>query len=357
MKLVIHLVTWNGAAFIPYVADSLRRQTFQDWTLRVLDNNSTDKTKVMLEKEFADVADKVELHYSKKNLGFAGGHNELFASLPDSAGYVLLLNQDLYLNEECLERLVSFMNTHDDAAAIAPRLMRWNTAKMNDDGADSDLMFSNYIDSLGIKMHRSRRVTELGAYEKWTGSYKGKHDALKVFGVSGTMPLIRIRDAKQVSYDGVLFDPLYTSYKEDIDLMYRFQEIGKSVYTVLGAFAHHARSAGEPTGKTDFAAAENKRLQTEQTKIESYKNHLMNIYKHTTWYDWLVDGWAIWWYEGKKKVWLLLFDRKTFVDSLKFIKAHWNELKAHKVAVRSRITMSPKKLRKRLCVSSPFRRG
>ena len=350
MKLVIHLVTWNGAAFIPYLADSLRRQTFQDWTLRVLDNNSTDETRACLEKEFTQIASRVELHYREKNAGFAGGHNELFQSLPNEAEYLLLLNQDLYLNEECLERLITFFDNHDDAAAVAPRLMRWNTAKMHDEGADSDLMFSEYIDSLGMCMHRSRRVTELAAYEKWAGSYKGETEAIKVFGVSGTVPMMRIADAKVVSYDGNLFDPLYASYKEDIDLMYRFQEIGKSVYTVLGAFAHHARSAGEAKGKTDFSIAENKRMQTEQTKINSYKNHLMNLYKHTTWYDWLLDGWAILWYEGKKKIWLLLFDRNTFFASITFLKLNWREIKKHKQELRARIKISAQSLRKRLFV-------
>ncbi|MBT3817027.1 MAG: glycosyltransferase family 2 protein, partial [Candidatus Magasanikbacteria bacterium] len=29
-KLTIHLVTWNGAKYVPYLFESLRKQTYRD---------------------------------------------------------------------------------------------------------------------------------------------------------------------------------------------------------------------------------------------------------------------------------------------------------------------------------------
>ena len=54
MKLSVHLVTWNGAKYIPYLFASLRAQTFRDWSLVVLDNDSKDDTVLLIEKELAN---------------------------------------------------------------------------------------------------------------------------------------------------------------------------------------------------------------------------------------------------------------------------------------------------------------
>ena len=44
MKLSVQLVAWNGGKYIPYLFDSLRKQTFSDWQLIILDNASSDDT-------------------------------------------------------------------------------------------------------------------------------------------------------------------------------------------------------------------------------------------------------------------------------------------------------------------------
>ncbi len=351
MKLTIQLVTWNGEHFIPYVIDSLRKQSFQDWSLRILDNGSSDETLTALAYACDGMKNDVELIEKEENTGFVGGHNELFVSRPEEAEYVMLINQDLYLQEDCLAQLVTFLDNRTTCGVVSPRLMRWNTAKLLDDDADADLMFSDYVDSLGLKLHRNRRVTELASHGAWTGEYEGQRNALKVFGVSGTAPMLRASAAREVAYnDGLLFDPHYHSYKEDIDLMYRLQGAGHEAYTLLSSYAHHARSAAQSAGSSDFAAAENKKTQAEHIKVESYKNHVLNMKKHVTRYDWMRDGLFILLYELKKFVWLHLFDGKTVSAVAKYSSAHQASIADHVTQARKMRSVDNKEYRKRLFV-------
>ena len=71
-KLTVHLVTWNGSKYIPYLFESWRAQTFKDWKLLVLDNKSIDDTAIKIEKELADFPVEHELILNTENKGFAG---------------------------------------------------------------------------------------------------------------------------------------------------------------------------------------------------------------------------------------------------------------------------------------------
>ena len=76
-KLSVHLVSWNGAKYIPYLFESLRKQTYQDWELLVIDNNSTkDNTADLIEQELKDFPVPARLIRNQTNVGFAPGHNQ-----------------------------------------------------------------------------------------------------------------------------------------------------------------------------------------------------------------------------------------------------------------------------------------
>jgi hypothetical protein len=124
MKLTVQLVSWNGEKYIPYLFESLRKQTYKDWKLLVLDNGSYDKTTNLIKKELNTLPVQSEVLELKENLGFSEGHNKLFLKV--KTDYVLLLNQDMYLEENCLDELVHFMEEHSNFASATPLLFKWN---------------------------------------------------------------------------------------------------------------------------------------------------------------------------------------------------------------------------------------
>ena len=358
-KLSVHLVTWNGSKYIPYLFDSLKKQTFSDWKLVILDNGSEDDTVAMIKKELTDnrlqTTDSfvdVEFIEKKQNLGFAGGHNFLFQKMTNSeqgTEYFLLLNQDMYLQPDVFEKLVKFLNENKDVASVTPRLMKWNFSQIDIDFSES---LTNYVDSLGLKIMKNRRVVEKYVGKDWDEkkakmelSFRTQDEALEVFGVSGALPMYRRKAIEKVQFsDGNFFDNLYESYKEDVDLSWRLRLSGFKSFVLLDAVTYHDRSAGGQERLGDKTSAENKKNQSALVKYHSYKNHLMTLYKNEYGKNFSLDFLFIIWYELKKFVYFLLFDRKV----LKGVSVIWENrklLKQRREEVKQMRNVSYKELR------------
>ncbi|MDO8499619.1 MAG: glycosyltransferase [bacterium] len=336
MKLSVHLVAWNGAKYISYLFDSLRKQNFKDWFLYIVDNDSKDNTVELIKKELANFPVQYKFVQNQTNAGFAPGHNQAFR---DTDGeYFLLLNQDMYLMPDCLEKMVQFLDTHSDVAAVSPRLMKWNfTSVCHSDRAQrveeslsvdnpektlrdpsAALGMTNKIDALGLKIFRNRRVVEWMTQEEWgfispslRGS--GEGEALAVFGVSGAFPMYRRTAINKILLPGGQFlDESYHSYKEDVDIAYRLAASGHKAFVLTDTVAYHDRSGAGPKETSDSAAAANKKTQSDWVKYHSYKNHLMTLYKNEYWQNFILDFPWILWYELKKLAYFALFDRKVF---------------------------------------------
>lgn len=341
-KLSVYLVSWNGSKYIPYLFDSLKKQTYKDWKLFVWENASSDETDELIKKELENFDLPYEYFSSEKNLGFAGGHNKLFRGTGNEergmSEYFLLLNQDMYLQPDVFEKLVNFLDGNKNVAVVSPRLMKWNFNQIDIDFADS---LTNYVDTLGLKVMRNRRVVEKYVGKNWDEkkakmelSFRTQDEALEVFGVSGALPMLRRSCIEKVIFsDGNFFDDLYESYKEDVDLAWRLRLAGFQSFVLLDAVTYHDRSAEGQERLRDRTAAENKKKQSAWVKNNSYKNHLMTLYKNDYGRNFSLDFFAIMWYELKKFVYFLLFDRKVLQglsviwENRKLLKQRRNEVK------------------------------
>ncbi|OGL88508.1 hypothetical protein A3H75_02625 [Candidatus Uhrbacteria bacterium RIFCSPLOWO2_02_FULL_51_9] len=303
MKLSIQLVTWNGARYIPHLFASLRHATIADATLHVLDNASTDDTRAILEKELSTFAIPHTFDAAMTNEGFVGGHNRLFAGYSRDDELVLLLNQDMMVEPDCFLRLVAFMENHPRAAACSPRLMRWDTTRV--DGK------TDTVDTLGLRVYRSGRVMDWMSGITWseelaqtlahgTTVYPGGERSIEVFGVSGAMPCFRVAALRGLPVsDDLIFDPHFFSYKEDVDLAWRLRLAGWKTFAVPGAVAYHDRTAASPRTVTDRSAAEQWNNKSELVQKYSYRNHWFVVLKNTPWHATVV------WFELKKALYLL----------------------------------------------------
>ncbi|MFA6424364.1 MAG: glycosyltransferase family 2 protein [Candidatus Magasanikbacteria bacterium] len=314
-KLSVHLVVWNGAKYIPFLFESLRKQTCKDWFLYIVDNDSKDNTIELIKKELENFSVPYKFVVNPTNNGFAGGHNQVYRDTDSE--YFLLLNQDMYLQPDCLDKMVVFLDDNKDVAAVSPRLMKWDFAKIATEGLEKS--FSNQIDALGLKIFRNRRVIEQYTQCNWDDVKKdyrfhGNDNVIKpleVFGASGAFPMLRRSAMQQVAFDGSQFlDESYHAYKEDVDLSYRLQSAGFKSYILLDIVAYHDRTGAGPKGMDDKSAIQNKKNQSPWVQYHSYKNHLRTLYKNEYWRNVTLDFPWILWYELKKFAFLLLFDRK-----------------------------------------------
>ncbi len=343
MKLSVHLVTWNGSKYVLGLFDSLRKQGFKDWKLYILDNASEDGMLEKMKKELKDFPVDYQVIESKENSGFAGGHNRLFKE--SQSEYFLLLNQDMYLAKNCLENLVNYMDKNTDISALTPRLMHWNFSEFSLSSPEKS--FSDSIDALGLKVFRSRRVIEQYTQKSWQKiKSKFNKNQLEVFGVSGAFPMFRRSDLDQVAYrDGSIFDQSYHAYKEDVDLAFRLVSAGKKSVVLLNTVAYHDRAGAGPEKMGDIVAAKNKKEQSDWVKYHSYKNQLMTVYKNEYLENFILDFPWILWYELKKFIWFLLFNRSV-LKGLKEVKKNKRDLKQKRLEIRDRRKATWKEIRK-----------
>ncbi|MBI5229774.1 MAG: glycosyltransferase family 2 protein [Candidatus Magasanikbacteria bacterium] len=317
MKLVVQLVVWNGKKYLPYLFDSLAAQTLKDWHLMILDNGSSDGSAEWIERHASEAGVPYTFQAQLENAGFSGGHNMLFKKARAEffeAPYVLLLNQDMCAEPDCFKKLIAFAERHADAVALSPRLMRWNFSALAHGGTDGALEQSktNVIDTLGLKVFLTRRVIDWLTGRAYSDSLlvpyaRRRNDGgVEVFGVSGALPLYRVDAIQSALCDGNLFDPDYGSYKEDVDLAWRLRLAGWRAFTVLDAVAYHDRTAAGSQDTSDKAALAQYQKKPDYVKFQSYRNHLLTLFKNELWQNLLIDGVSIFWYELKKFGYLLV---------------------------------------------------
>lgn len=320
MKLALQIVTWNSSEYLADLFASLRKSNLRelDCELFVLDNASADNTVEILHKEASSVGVPYKIIEEKQNTGFSGGHNRLFSI--HNSEYTIIINPDIIFEPDCIIGLVEFLDKHLDVHAVAPRLMRSEQSAINNQQ-------STIVDSLGLQVFRNRRVVEIGAGQSWQSinlSFRPERseveksgsairydkNAMEVFGLSGACAMYRTEALRSIVFaDGSFFDETYGSYKEDVDLSFRLLSAGYKSGVVLNKVAYHRRNAKGLNDKSDIAAARNKEKQSKIVRYNSYKNHLLTLYKNEYWQNLMVDFPFILWYELKKFVYFLLFDR------------------------------------------------
>ncbi len=325
--VTISLLTWNGAKYLPWLLKSLRIQTFANWELLVLDNASTDDSvQIMEETRVGD--NPVKVVKQKKNLGFAKGHNLLMNW--SGSDYVLVLNQDVILEPNYLKELVDFMEANPKAASTAGKIMYWDFNEGHK---------SKTIDSFGLQIDRKRYMSDMHQ-----GKPDFKLDNREVFGLSGAAVLFRRKALDIIALphsDNSLeyFDEDFFAYKEDIDIAWRLRLAGWQNWLVASTYAYHHRSVS--SGQDIKAIRKHRAL---ANKL-SYRNHLMTIYKNSFYKNLFKDFWPIKWYEFKKFIYLLLFERSTLVGLKEYFQL-LSKLKKKRKFIHSRAQLSAEEMYK-----------
>lgn len=290
-NVAVQLLVWNGLKYLPGCLESLFKQTYKNFSLFVLDNGSTDGSREWLEKEQLAGRYPFTLILNEGNSGFAPGHNRLFSL--QEAPYVLLLNQDIILEPDYLERLVSFLDLESRAAVVSGLLYRWRKTPEE----------NPVIDSWGIRLLPNGRVIELGQGEE---EIVVPTSSRQVFGVSGALPLYRRSALQEIAeVPGEIFDSYFFAYKEDVDLAYRLRLGGFQAWVVSAAHAWHDRTVAGKKELGDLTALKNRRGRHDLARRYSYRNHLLVLFKDVPLEVWRRFWYKIGWYEIKKFVYLL----------------------------------------------------
>ncbi len=129
-KCYIIIVTYNGLKWIDRCLKSCG-----DYPVVVVDNNSSDNTVEYIKEKYPNV----NLIEQEKNLGFGKANNiGISYALNRGVDFVFLLNQDAYLVDDCLNRLINIQQKNNEFGILSP-------IHLNGEGTHLDHNFSYYI--------------------------------------------------------------------------------------------------------------------------------------------------------------------------------------------------------------------
>ena len=133
-KVYCIVVAYNGMRWIEKCLQCLMASTFPVVIL-VIDNGSTDGTAAFIRDHFPGV----HLIITQTNLGFGKATNiGMVAALQGGATHVLLLNQDVYVQRDCISKLVAAQVASPEYGILSP-------LQLNGSGTDFDGNFYCYL--------------------------------------------------------------------------------------------------------------------------------------------------------------------------------------------------------------------
>ena len=234
MKLSIVIVNYNVKYFLEQcLHTAIKAASKLSSEIIVVDNDSVDGSCQMVEEKFPEVI----LIANKENVGFSKANNQAIRIAKGE--YILLLNPDTVVEEDCFLKIVAFMDKTPDAGGLGVKMI---------DGKGRFLPESKRgLPTPEVAFWKMSGVSSLFPRSKRFGRYHlGYLDNDQIHEVevlAGAFMLLRRETLRKVG----LLDEDYFMYGEDIDLSYRITKGGyKNYYFPETTIIHYK---GESTKK------------------------------------------------------------------------------------------------------------
>ncbi len=197
---------------------SIYEQTYQNFEVLLIDNNSKIKSYKNLPQEFFA---KVKIIENNKNLGFSKAINE---GIKKATGkWILILNNDTYLDKYCLEVFVKNKDKYpENVVGFAPKMYLAGEYKV--------------LDSIGNAVNEKGEAYNIGIGEIDIGQYD---KSSRVMGVCFGGCFVKKEAFEKIGY----LDESYQMYYEDVDWSIRANLLGYKFYTLPKSIIYHYHSA------------------------------------------------------------------------------------------------------------------
>lgn len=212
----IIILNWNSYNDTMECIDSIRKSSYQNYELLIVDNSSTDNSYAILKRQFSNI----KIIKNKINSGYAGGNNRgIKYAINKKAEYIFIINPDSIISETCINELVNKMSEDNSIGMASPKIYYYDK--------------SNIIWYAGSNIDWKRGLTpHIGCNEKDLGQYDLNTYTDRV---SGCAVMIK---AEILNRTG-LFDERYFLYFEETDLSLRFRHYGYKMAYVATAKCWH----------------------------------------------------------------------------------------------------------------------
>lgn len=199
MRSAVVIPNWNGARWLGGCLDAVAAQTTPPDELVVVDGASADDSERIL-REHPSAPRLVQLG---RNLGFGAAANRGVAAV--SADAVALVNTDVVLAPDWLERTLDTLAAHPRAAAVATKMVALDDPGTIDDAGD-------FLRRDGVALQRGKRKPDGPVFD----------EPREVWGACAGAAVYR-----RTAFDAVGgFDERFFMYLEDVDLAMRLRMAG-----------------------------------------------------------------------------------------------------------------------------------
>jgi GT2 family glycosyltransferase len=199
----------------------------------VIDNNSADSSIDYLKPRFG----AVNFLVNKENIGFAKACNQ---GIEQAKGkYILFLNPDTIVPEDCFRKCIAFFDSHPDAGALGIKMLDGSGNFLK----ESKRSFPSPKTSLYKLFGLSKLFPRSKTFSKYHLGNLDENEDHEVDVLAGAFMMIK----KEVIDITGGFDEVFFMYGEDVDLSYRVQKAGYKNYYFSGSSIIHFK--GESTRK------------------------------------------------------------------------------------------------------------
>jgi GT2 family glycosyltransferase len=213
--------THNGARLLQHCLRSLRKSTFADVNVIVMDDASETPVAPLVREEYPAATTL----RAPRNLGLAAAFN--VAINHGSSEYVVLLNDDTEVEPGWLAQLVACTDRHPAAGSVASKLRLMSDRRLLHSAGD-------FFSVRGMPGNRGAWLPDYGQFDAETA----------IFGACGGAALYRRVALETVRLgSGQIFDERLFMYCEDVDLAWRLQARGWSCMFAFQAVVYHHLSA------------------------------------------------------------------------------------------------------------------
>ncbi len=231
MKLTVTIVNYNQKYFPRICVEALKKSKLDfDFEIIVCDNNSHDESLDFLKK--AHESGDIKLVEPGKNLGYGSGHN--FAARSARGKYICILNTDITVEKDTLQKLVDYLEEHDDVGIVGPKLLYHNGEVQQ-----SCRRHFHFFD-LFIKRTFLKKIWPLSKrYKKYIMADYNHNSTQVVDLITGAFMVMEKDLFNKING----FDERYFMFMEDFDLCRKVQDCGKKVvyYPEAQAVHYHKR--------------------------------------------------------------------------------------------------------------------
>jgi len=249
-SVAIVILNWNGRQFLQQFLPSVLATRYQNYSVVVADNASTDDSVVFLQQNYPSV----KIIFLKQNFGFAKGYNEALQRV--DADYYVLLNSDVEVTPTWLDPMIQLLEEDEKNVACQPKILAYHNRQQFEYAGAA----GGWMDAYGYPFSRGR-VFEICEDDR--GQYDGTEE---IFWASGAAMVIRSR----AFHEAGGFDDFLFAHQEEIDLCWRLKLAGYRIFCCPDAVVYHVGGGTLPRGNS-------------RKTFLNYRNNQVVMFKNLPW--------------------------------------------------------------------------